>query len=318
MLTGIVRRKKRESPGETAALQECKAKLEAISRFQAVIEFETDGTIITANDNFLRAMGYSIGDIAGRHHRMFMESSEREAQSYRQFWAALKQGEFQAGRFRRIRSDGSPIWLYAMYYPINGPTGVPAKVVKFASDITDQVATEAQANEIALSVTTIIEEMTATISEISRHVAETAELTRQSESSIHGATASIRHLQEDSKQIGDVVVLIRNLADQTNLLALNATIEAARAGEAGKGFAVVASEVKDLAQQTNVGVDKINSSVAQMRDGIARSVDETSSVTDGIQAVTERMTAIASAVQQQSATMHSLNDLAAQLATRRR
>lgn len=111
--------------------------LAAISRSQAVIEFELDGTIITANDNFLNALGYSLSDVQGKHHRMFVEPSYAEGAEYRAFWDHLGKGEFASGEFKRFAKDGHPVWIQASYNPILGPDGQPYKVVKYASDITD-------------------------------------------------------------------------------------------------------------------------------------------------------------------------------------
>ena len=113
--------------------------LNAINKVMAVIEFELDGTIITANDNFLGALGYSLEEIEGRHHRMFCEPSYTQSNEYRAFWENLARGEFQAGEFKRIGKGGKEIWIQASYNPILDLNGKPVKVVKYASDITAQV-----------------------------------------------------------------------------------------------------------------------------------------------------------------------------------
>ncbi len=119
--------------------QDNKGKLDAISRSQAVIEFEMDGTIRDANDNFCNALGYTQKEIVGRHHSMFVEDSYRQSNDYRTFWDTLNRGEFQSAEFKRVRKDGSPIWIQASYNPIFDADGNPVKVVKFATDITMQV-----------------------------------------------------------------------------------------------------------------------------------------------------------------------------------
>ena len=112
--------------------------IDAINRVQAVIEFSLDGTIITANEIFLTAVGYSLNEIQGRHHRMFLEPEYAMSNEYREFWARLNRGEFVAGEFKRVRSDGSELWIQASYNPILDDSGNPFKVVKFATDITEQ------------------------------------------------------------------------------------------------------------------------------------------------------------------------------------
>ena len=111
--------------------------LEAIGKSQAVIEFELDGTIITANENFLTTLGYSLPQIEGQHHRMFVAPDHAGSAEYRQFWADLAAGQYKAGEFCRYRSDGSAVWIQASYNPICDPSGTPYKVVKYAVDVTD-------------------------------------------------------------------------------------------------------------------------------------------------------------------------------------
>lgn len=112
--------------------------VDAISRSQAVIEFDLDGTILTANDNFLAAMGYDLGEIEGQHHRMFVDQTEAEGLEYKAFWTALRDGKFQSAEFRRFGKGGREIWIQATYNPILDPAGTPIKVVKFATDITER------------------------------------------------------------------------------------------------------------------------------------------------------------------------------------
>lgn len=118
----------------------------AIDRAQAVIEFELDGTVITANKNFLRIFGYTLAEIVGKHHRIFCEPGYAESAGYARFWQKLGRGEYVADEFKRISKDGAEVWLQASYNPILDLEGKPLKVVKFASDIT----TEVQKRSLAL------------------------------------------------------------------------------------------------------------------------------------------------------------------------
>ncbi|UPK04009.1 PAS domain-containing methyl-accepting chemotaxis protein [Bradyrhizobium sp. 170] len=113
-------------------------KIAAIARAQAVIEFNLDGTIITANNNFLGALGYSLAEIQGKHHQMFVAPAERDSTAYREFWAKLGRGEFQSAEYKRFGKGGKEVWILASYNPILDDAGKPFKVVKFASDITEQ------------------------------------------------------------------------------------------------------------------------------------------------------------------------------------
>lgn len=123
-------------------LTNLRGQVEAISRVQAVIEFELDGTIITANDNFLGAMGYSLNEVQGKHHRIFVDPEYAGSAEYREHWAKLGRGEFQAGRYKRVSKDGSDVWIQASYNPILGQDGKPYKVIKFATDVTETVRQE--------------------------------------------------------------------------------------------------------------------------------------------------------------------------------
>ncbi|MEI8014436.1 MAG: PAS domain-containing protein [Nitrospira sp.] len=113
-------------------------KMAAVSKAQAVIEFNMDGTAITANDNFLNTLGYSLDEIKGKHHRMFCEPAYTNSPEYQAFWAKLNRGEFDAGTYRRIGKGGKEVWIQASYNPIMDASGKPLKVVKFATDITGQ------------------------------------------------------------------------------------------------------------------------------------------------------------------------------------
>ncbi|MCH2038125.1 MAG: PAS domain-containing protein, partial [Rickettsiales bacterium] len=115
------------------------AVIDAISRSQAVIEFALDGTILTANENFLNTMGYSLDEIKGEHHSMFADSSYANSQEYKDFWQSLREGNFSSGRFQRKGKGGREVWIEASYNPILNAVGKPYKVIKFATDITDQV-----------------------------------------------------------------------------------------------------------------------------------------------------------------------------------
>ena len=110
----------------------------AIHKAQAVIEFDLDGHVLMANQNFLDAMGYTLDELLGRHHRLFVAPDRRDTPQYCAFWDKLKRGEYDAGRYRRIHKDGSDVWLQASYNPIFDQQGRPFKVVKYATDVTEQ------------------------------------------------------------------------------------------------------------------------------------------------------------------------------------
>src|SRR5262249_21245030 len=109
-----------------------------INRSQAVIEFTLDGTIVHANENFLQALGYTLGEVKGQHHSMFVEASYRQIPEYKAFWQKLGRGEFDANQDNRNGKGGREIWIQASYNPIMDAKGKPCKVVKFTTAITAQ------------------------------------------------------------------------------------------------------------------------------------------------------------------------------------
>lgn len=122
-----------------AQSRDYEGQIAAIGKSQAVIEFNVDGTIIQANDNFLHTLGYTLGEIKGQHHRMFCEPAYSQSPEYRNFWDLLNRGEYQAGEFKRLGKGGKEVWIQASYNPILDRSGKVVKVVKYATDITKQV-----------------------------------------------------------------------------------------------------------------------------------------------------------------------------------
>lgn len=143
------------------------SQLDAISKSQAVIHFELDGTIIDANENFCQTIGYSLAEIQGKHHRMFVDTKLANSSEYQSFWQRLGQGKFESGEFKRVHKNGNDIWLQASYNPIFNANGEPYKIVKYASDITSQkrknIEFEGQLEAISKSQAVIEFEMDGTI-----------------------------------------------------------------------------------------------------------------------------------------------------------
>jgi methyl-accepting chemotaxis protein len=308
---------------------DAQGQIDAIGQSQAVIHFNLDGTIITANENFLNTVGYRLDEIEGRHHSMFVEEEERNSPAYRQFWESLRRGEYQAAQYRRIGKGGKEIWIEATYNPIRDLNGRPFKVVKFATDITrktmlqraidrdlgviDEAMTVAsqqitgaataseQTSTNVQAVASGAEQLQSSIGEISRRVSEASKISAQAVDQSRRTNEIVTGLSASASRIGDVVNLINTIAAQTNLLALNATIEAARAGEAGRGFAVVASEVKSLATQTSKATEEIGSQIAAVQSATGEAVGAIGDISTTINTINEISETISAAVEEQSA-----------------
>ncbi|WP_441252076.1 PAS domain-containing protein [Tardiphaga sp. 71_E8_N1_1] len=275
----------------------------AIGKSQAVIEFNMDGIVRTANDNFLKALGYSLEDIKGHHHSVFVDPAERDTLAYREFWASLSRGEYQAAEYKRIGKGGREVWIQASYNPIMDLNGKPFKVVKYATDTTDQVIARMKSDRVRSmmeSVAAGAEELNASVREISEAMVKSRNTATSAVDKVVSADSQAQRLSTAAQAMSGIVELIGNITGQINLLALNATIESARAGEAGRGFAVVASEVKNLANQAKQATDKITSEIDSLNEISGDVVSALEAIKHEIQNVSEYVTATAAAVEEQS------------------
>jgi methyl-accepting chemotaxis protein len=314
---------------------ELEGQMKAIDRVQAVIHFTLDGTILDANDNFLKALGYRRDEVVGRHHSMFVEGEFAASPAYKQFWADLARGEFKADEFKRLGKGGREIWIQASYNPIFDANGKPFKVVKFAIDVTASVLRRQQrektakdidrelaevaravsdtdekassaanaATETSMTVQTVAagaEELSGSVQEISRQVTTAMNISSEAVAQAGEADRIVNGLAEAAQKIGEITAMITGIASQTNLLALNATIEAARAGEAGRGFAVVANEVKTLAEQTGKATSEISNQIAGVQNSTRNAVAAIGSVAETIHRLSEISSGIAAAVEEQA------------------
>jgi methyl-accepting chemotaxis protein len=276
----------------------------AIGKSQAVIEFNMDGTITHANNNFLATLGYALNEIQGKHHSTFVEPAEREGAAYQQFWAALNRGEYQTGEFKRIGKGGKDVWIQASYNPILDLNGRPYKVVKYASDSTKQALIRMRAERarsLIESVAAGSEEMSASIQEISQTMVNSRKKASEAVQQVDSADLQAQRLTSAAQSMEGITELISNITGQINLLALNATIESARAGEAGRGFAVVASEVKGLANQAKGATDKISAEIASLSEISRDVVGALNAIKGAIEHVNEFVTNTAAAIEEQSA-----------------
>ena len=300
---------------------EIKGKIDAIGLSQAVIEFDMEGNVQTANPNFLRTMGYTLAEIRGQHHSMFCEPGLVQSQTYRDFWADLGEGKFQSARYRRIGKHGAEVWIQATYNPILDVDGRPYKVVKYSTDITAQVQRERAVAQKVHDITEVLRAMTESIKRLARSAGRSTELAEQTQREAGEGSELVRRsrdailaIERSSSDIHEIVDTISEISSQTHLLAFNAAIEAARAGEQGVGFSVVADEVRKLAEKSSLAAREIakliHQTVSRVTEGsrLSEEVDAAfSRILGAVENTTRSISEIRTATDEQE---HSTQDVA--------
>ncbi|MGJ8687291.1 MAG: methyl-accepting chemotaxis protein, partial [Spongiibacteraceae bacterium] len=242
--------------------------IEGISATQAVIQFETDGKIITANDNFLNALGYQLDEVRGKHHSLFVESSYRASPEYKKFWQDLAQGEAQVGEFKRLGKDGSEIWIQASYTPIKDMNGRVFKVVKYASDITERKQA---------------------VAEVARLIGTAKQGLLEDRANIASSSGDNRDLLQNINEMLDAVTSpINEVADVMQAVANN-DLTGAVSGEYKGRF----DELKSY----------VNSAVMQLRKSLTQVADSSEQVTQAAEAIAASSHSVAVGASEQASSL---------------
>lgn len=249
-------------------------KVNAIEKAQAVIEFNMDGTVIRANDNFLQTVGYEMREIQGQHHRMFCEKDYAASSEYRQFWEKLNRGEFDAAEYRRSGKGGKEIWIQASYNPIFDLNGKPYKVVKYATDITQVKMMINSLEQTAISLAKSAEELNSTASSMNESARQTSTDSSQAAAasdqvsqgvqtvaaSTEEMVGSIKEIARSSNESAEMSRMTLASAQQTNETMIKLGISSQEIGN-------VIKVISSIAQQTNLLA--LNATIEAARAGDA-------------------------------------------------
>jgi methyl-accepting chemotaxis protein len=315
---------------------DAEGQLAAINTSHAVVEFDLQGTILAANQNFLAMTGYHAEEVKGRHHRMFIQPAHAASEEYAQFWAALTAGRFQSGQYKRIGKHGAEIWIQATYNPILDLNGHPWKVVKYATNVTETVRLIIGVTANAGALAAASEELTA----VGRQMGDNAEEAAAQATAVSAASeqvsknvltvstaaeqmgASIREIAKNANDAARVATTAVTVAETTN-----ATV--ANLGQSSAEIGKVVKVITSIAQQTNLLA--LNATIEAARAGeagkgfavVANEVKElaketaraTEDISQKIEAIQRSASGAAAAIEQISTIITQIHDISTTIAT---
>ncbi|QDU80328.1 Biofilm dispersion protein BdlA [Polystyrenella longa] len=227
--------------------------IEAISKAQAVIEFEMDGTIIQANENFLSTLGYSLAEVQGRHHSMFVEPSFKESREYKEFWEKLNRGEFESKEYKRIGKGGKAVWIQASYNPIYDMNGRPFKVVKYATDITRSTLAKMAVAELSR--------------DFEMNIGAVVEGVKEAGTTLQGSSKSLAVASEETARQSQVV------SEASKQASDNVESVSGAASQLSQSINEIASHVQEASRMTQQAVRDADSTIITMNELGASSVE---------------------------------------------
>ncbi|MBI1684256.1 methyl-accepting chemotaxis protein [Caulobacter hibisci] len=250
----------RQAAALRAQIAELKAIAAAIHRSQAVIEFQLDGTIIDANENFLATMGYRLDEIQGRHHSMFVEPADAASPRYAQFWDRLRAGEFFADAYRRFGAGGAEVWIQGAYNPLFDAEGKPYKIIKFATDITDvrrrQAASLAERDRAEAEQNLVVSTLAGCLERLAK-----GDLTTRIEADFPGGFDRIK--QDFNRSAESLAEAMRAIAGTTGNLRMGAGEIAIAAEDLSRRTEQQAASL----EETAAALDQITATVRASADG---------------------------------------------------